>query len=90
MKDLDKMEMLEDDVMSNFDHNIDRNIEKKLRNNPNKYYSNYPGWNFCGYVWFNGKQFINQVWVYNSPVKEIKADTLDEIMNETSSEFGYD
>ena len=88
MKDLETMEYEAELSMSNCDHSIDEGLPEKLMQNECKLYSQYAGWNFCGYVWFEDKQFTCQVWQYNSPREEITADTLEEIMNLVSEEWG--
>ena len=35
------------------------------------------------------KEYVEQVWVYNSPQKEITAPTLKELMAKVNEEFGY-
>jgi len=75
--------------MSNFDHSIDDGLEEALRANPNVA-AHYSGWNFSAYVWVipDEDQFTCQVWQYHQPVKELKAATLQEIMDRVSDEFG--
>ena len=74
--------------MSNADHTIDYNIAEQLKKGD--FYSQYAGWDFCGYVYWDKKQWICEVWVYHSVVDTIKADTLEEIMTEVSNKYGQD
>ena len=72
--------------MSNFDHTIDSGVEKKLKEG--KYYAQYSGWDFCGYVWWNKNKWSCEVWVYNSHVDTIHGDALEEIMEKVSEQYG--
>jgi hypothetical protein len=90
MKSLKQANWLEvGEVMSNFDHTIDENIEKKLQAIPGTY-ATYPGWNFFGYVWYDGekKTFICEAWQFGNSI-EIVEGTLQEIMDEISDKYGY-
>lgn len=87
-KDFSQMEQL-GMSMSNADHTIDDGLEEALRENTNAYAAYY-GWNFCGYVYFDGKQFACEVWTHNSPRETISADTLPKLMQEVCNEYGYD
>jgi len=87
MKDF--MNMVEiDEVMSNFDHDIDEDVAKQLQEKPGRLYGQHSAWDFCGRVWFENDKFHEQVWVYGSPVKEISSKTLEELMEEVNDEFG--
>ena len=87
----DKDTMTEIDLgMSNLDQTIDEGLAEALKKAPNEVLAQYAGWNFCGYVWFDGSQFVCQVWVHKSPQVEIKADTLENIMTSVSEKYGAD
>jgi hypothetical protein len=73
-------------VMTNFDHTIDRKIEKKLKKQ--KSFSGYAGYNFYGYVWWDKNKWSCEVWRYNSHVETVSADSLEEIMQQVSNEYG--
>lgn len=87
MKRPDTFKEYEDEIMSNFDHTIDREVEKAIKGKT--LYAQYSGWNFCGYVWWAGKWHC-EVWTYGSPDRVISADELEEIMTEVSGSYGYD
>lgn len=74
--------------MSNFDHEIDDGLETALCARPNEVHGTHAAWNFCGYVWFDGKQFCEEVWRFNAPVEVIKADTLKDLMSEVNDQYG--
>ena len=76
-----------DEIMSNFDHCIDEKVAEAIKDKP--LYAQYSGWNFCGYVWWQNNKWCCEVWTYNSWSKTFMADTLQEIMENVSSEYGY-
>ncbi len=73
-------------VMSNADHSIKSDIADKLKTG--KFYAQYAGWNFCGYVFWDKNQWACEIWVYHNHEKTIKAETLSEIMDIVSEEYG--
>jgi len=77
-----------EDVMSNFDHEIDEVVAKHIKNK--KLFASYPGWNFYGKVWYKHKQWNCEVWTYKSYNTTFIADTLREIMDNVSWEYGHE
>ena len=73
-------------VMSNFDHSIDRDVEKKIKET--REFAQYAGWDFCGYVVWDNNKWQCEVWVYGSPREIITADSLEDIMDKVSKEYG--
>lgn len=80
----------DDSVMSNFDNEIDYKIGEQLKSE--ELYSQYAGWNFCGYVWWDKKDDVYrcEVWQYRCHVSTFEGDTLKEIMEDVSLAYGYD
>lgn len=72
--------------MSNFDHTIDEGVEEALRSG--KHYCQHAAWNFCGYVWHDGTEFVEEVWVYGAPVAEHRNTDLRELMRAVNAEHG--
>ena len=74
--------------MSNYDHVIDRKIEKKLTKG--NYCAGYPGWNFYGTVWFDKKRkvFCCQIECCGVRVETIEAKTTKEIMDLACATYG--
>jgi hypothetical protein len=79
-----------DEVASNFDREWSSEIAKDLQLKPNAAFAQYSGWNFCGYVWFDGKEFQCQIWRYGVPVSQIASLTGTELMRLVSQRFGYE
>lgn len=79
---------LNKDVMSNFDHIIDKDVAKKIKRED--YYAQYSGCNFCGYVWWQNNKWHCEVWRYRSFVETISENTLEEIMSSVSDQYGND
>lgn len=67
-------------VMSNYDREIDRDIEARLK--VEKVFARYAGWNFNGRVW------RCEVWVYGKPREVVEAETLEGIMEKVSEKWG--
>lgn len=78
------------DVMSNFDHQIDRKVEARLRKS--LAWATYSGWNFNGRVWWDleSEQWACEVWQYHSHVETVYGETLDEIMEQICAKYGDD
>lgn len=77
-----------DDVMSNFDHDIDEAVAAKLVTG--NYVAGYPAWDFHGTVWFQDGVFKCQVKRYLAHVATIEAPTLRELMSECCRRYGAD
>ena len=82
-------EVCDDELMSNFDHEINEEIKNKLIENSNLM-AGYPGWEFHGECWFNEGMFYCKVMRYKSCVGYYKAETPEELMEEISSIYGYE
>ena len=76
------------EVMSNFDHSIDKDIAKKLRETES--YADYSAWNFHGTVWYENEQYHCEIWIYHCHENTISNQDLQEIMDEASYEYGND
>jgi hypothetical protein len=75
-------------LMSNFDHEVNKDVEKELIENGNlKAY--YPGWEFYGTCWYQNNSFYCRVIRYRNIVVYYKANTPEELMEEISSIYGY-
>jgi len=75
-------------VMSNCDHTIDYEVAEHIKGK--ELSAQYAGWNFCGYVWWEGGMWNCEVWHYNSWQKTFNAETLEEMMSDVCDEYGYD
>lgn len=80
-------EELDDNVMSNCDHEIEDWAEEKLKTE--KVYGEYPAWNFYGLVWWDGKKFKCMIKQYGIHVDTIEGKTLKKIMKKASDKYGY-
>ena len=76
--------------MTNFDHSIVDGVEDALRARANEVYARYAARNFCARVWFDNSDFVAEVWTYGSPRCLFRADSLKDLMETVSDEFGYD
>lgn len=75
-------------IMSNFDHEIDYTAVTRLQRE--KVVMDYPGWNFHAQVWFQNEKFYGLVRRYHSHVDTIEADTIEELRNTISDQYGWD
>lgn len=78
----------EEGVMSNLDHTINKKIESMLKES--EIWAPYHAWNFHGQVWWNREknQWSCAVRRFRAHIKTINAETLKEIMEELSNEYG--
>ena len=83
----ENLEYIPDSVMSNFDHEIDHDVEQKVKQGG--HYADYPAWNFHGTVWFDGK-FKCEIRRHHCHIATLEAETLQEIMDEASASWGMD
>lgn len=74
------------DVMTNFDHSIDYELAPQLIGENS--YASYPAWDFHGSVWHEEGQYHCEIWQYRSYQETISAETLGEIMDIVSGEYG--
>ena len=76
-----------EELMSNFDRKINKEVANAIKSK--KLFSRYAGWNFNGKVWFDDNKWLCEVWTYGNWQKTFICDTLDEIMESVSNEYGY-
>lgn len=75
-------------IMTNLDHTIEKNVAEAIKGK--EYYAQYSGWDFCGNVWWQNDKWLCEVWVYKSWKETFVCDTLEDIMKQVSSEYGYE
>lgn len=73
-------------VMTNLDHTIDEKVSEEIKNK--NLFAQYSGWNFCGYVWWENDKWYCEVWCYHNHQKTFSGETLQDIMDDVSSEYG--
>ena len=76
------------DVMSNFDHEIDREVERELKERESV--ACYPAMNFCGWVWWSraSQQWLCCVMRYHQHVATLRSESLEGIMEQACEEWG--
>jgi hypothetical protein len=72
--------------MSNFDHVIDSGLAERLQGG--NFIADYFAWNFKGVVWFQDSQFHCEIWRYRQHVDTIHANSLQDIMDIASTQYG--
>jgi hypothetical protein len=78
--------MLDDEVMSNFDHSIDQKVAEYIKDK--EIWAGYSGMHFYGKVWWAENQWHCEVRQYKQHVNTISCETLRAIMSECCSEYG--
>ena len=78
----------EEPIYSNFDHQLDEEIKGQVQANPNKLYAQHAAYNFCGYVWYDGTKWKEEVWVYKEPQEVIEAETIEDLIDKVNLEYG--
>lgn len=74
--------------MTNFDSCIEPGLAEALQ--VENTVAIYAGWYFCAYVIASDDGFMCQVWTDGSPCREYQEETLEDIMDEVQSDFGYE
>lgn len=74
--------------MSNLGHRITPGTAAHLKSG--KYVVEYIAWNFHAWVWWHETLFAALVYTHHVARRLIYAETLVQIMEEASSEFGYE
>lgn len=75
------------EIMSNFDGQINLKTAEEIKGKD--LFSRYAGWNFNGKVWWQNNKWLCEIWCYQSFRETFVCDTLKEMMEEISSEYGY-
>jgi hypothetical protein len=78
----------ENNLVSNFDRVIDKNVEQELITNNCK--SDYPAWNFHAYVWHDDSKFYCEVEIYHNIEGIYDYDTVEELIEDISDMFGWE
>lgn len=76
------------EVMSNFDHEIHEDVAELLLDG--KHSAEYPAWNFHGDVFFDAEtsEWVCVVMCYHERQDDIRAGTLQEVMDEACARHG--
>lgn len=81
------LEQTEDPIYSNLHHELDEEVVKELRDFPNRRYAHHAALDFCGYIWFDGKVFLEEIWVYKNKVDLLENKDIKELIKEANSEY---
>ena len=72
---------------SNFDHQMPIGVNKALQDE--KFYMKHTAWDHWGTVWFHCGKFHEQVDQYKIHIATISEDTIEEVIEEVNSRYGY-
>lgn len=81
-------EQTEEPVYSNIDHILDEEVVKELKDFPNRRYAQHAAYCFCGYIWFDGRIFFEEIWVYRNKVELLENKDIKELIKEANDEYG--
>ncbi len=76
------------DVCSNFDGLIDYTVVEELKKGGVS--AGFPAWDYYGCVWFDGNEWICSVRKYHAVVDVIKANCIEELVENVKEKHGYD
>jgi len=76
-------------VYSNFDHELDKDVVDELKAAPGEVYAQHAAWQFCGYVWFDGKDWHEDVWVHGSLAETRSEEKLEDLIDSVNRSYGH-
>jgi len=76
-------------IRSNFDGILDEEVVAFLIEHPS-YYAQHAAWNFCGYVWYSGAGWHEEVWRYKSPVEVLHGEGAEDVTTEANDKYGWE
>lgn len=76
----------EEEVYSNIDHVFNSSVAEQLESGEK--FAQHAGWNFCGYVYRDGRGWHEEVWVHGSPVETISGESAEEVIRNVNEEYG--
>ena len=82
----DFTEYIGEAIMSNFDRLIIEETAEAIYQK--KLFSDYPGWDFNGKVWWQDGKWHCEVWCYGNWNETFSRDTLKELMEDISDKYG--
>jgi len=77
----------DDSVYSNFDHALDATVVEQLRADQTLY-AQHAAYNFCGYVWFDGEQWHEDVMRYHEVVEHLVEPTVEDVIYLANEKYG--
>ena len=81
-------EQTEEPLYSNIDHELDVEVLKELKDFPNRRYAQHAARDFCGYIWFDGITFREEIWVYRNKVDLLENTDIGSLIEEANNDYG--
>ena len=75
------------EVYSNFDHKLEDDVVEKLKGTENSF-AQHSAWGFCGYVYFQGDKWHEDVWRNNIFRQTIDGDSAIEVIEQAIDKYG--
>ena len=90
MSPTDDMNEIEELSVSNFDGHVPEELADRLKERPNEVYANHYARDFYGVIYYDGRQFVEEVQQYGRVVNVLHGDTLAEVVESANDEHGDD
>lgn len=74
-------------VYSNFDHELNKEVAEKLKEDKNLCARHY-AWDFCGNVWYMEGKYFNLINRYGHEIDVIMSPSIEECINLTIEKHG--
>lgn len=78
---------LKDTIYSNFYHEFDPEVEKQLLGDPDSF-AEHAAWDFYGKVWFDGVQWVEEVWRYRSVSAIFYGSSAKDVIEQAIANYG--
>lgn len=76
--------------VSNFDRSIPDGLEDELREHAGERFAFHTARDFCGYVYFDGARFVEEVFRRGAMLAELYGTSLEEVIELANEEYGDD
>jgi hypothetical protein len=90
MNATDDMREIEELSVSNWDHVVPYELEVLLVGSPNEVFAHHYGHDFCGRIYFDGRNFVEEVFRNGAFVGAVNGTSLDEVVESVNDEYGSD
>jgi hypothetical protein len=75
-------------VYSNLDHILEDDVVKELELSPDECFARHAAWDFNGYIWTDGKQWFEEVWVYGVLIETLTGDKPMDVIEAANRNHG--
>lgn len=90
MSRTEDMNEIEELSVSNFDGAVPEELADRLKAGPNEVYANHYARDFYGVIYYDGRQFVEEVQQYGRVIDVLNGDTLAEVVESANDQYGDD